>query len=206
MQIFIEDLSNIYSDEKAISQHLTFLSNEEKQSFDNKKRKKQQLQFLLGRFLLRTKLSEILGKKAKDIQIIKQTSGRLELKDNHSNINFNISHSNDLVALAIGNKPVGIDIEFMKQRDFYNIANSSFSEEEAKAIKNTTNDSDKMQLFYKYWTTKECLIKYQENKDKEPPIISFICADKYMLSIACEDNELTIITNHKFQQYSCLFL
>jgi 4'-phosphopantetheinyl transferase len=62
--------------------------------------------------------------------------------------NFSISHSKDLVAVALSKKEIGIDIEFEKKdRNFDLIKEKNFNLEE------------KPQNFYKVWTKKEAIFK-----------------------------------------------
>lgn len=64
---------------------------------------------------------------------------------------FNISHSENLIAVAVADSPVGVDIE--KKRDAnLKIAQRFFSEREKDFVK----DSDS---FFYVWTRKEALLK-----------------------------------------------
>ena len=117
---------------------------------DNKKTEK------LSRKELRNRQSEIgryivdrIGKEIfsiKDTEIIIENS---KPKYKNSNVHFSITHSNKIIAVAFDYYPVGIDIEYMKERDFkklsehYNI--------------NTYNKVE----FYKKWTKLEAEIKLQ---------------------------------------------
>lgn len=66
---------------------------------------------------------------------------------------FSISHSNDLVVLAISKNKVGVDLELIKNnRDYDVIKNKYFLEKE----KNLD--------FYSVWTNKESIFKYLNKK------------------------------------------
>lgn len=67
----------------------------------------------------------------------------------YSDIEFNISHSNKIVATAFDQFPIGIDVEFMKERDFEKLGKHY-----------GINTSDKTE-FYKKWTQLEAEIKLQ---------------------------------------------
>lgn len=92
----------------------------------------------------------------------------------NSNIHFNISHSNQIIIVAFDKYPLGIDIEFMKERDFeklgqhYNL--------------NTSNKTE----FYKKWTQLEAEIKIQ-SETKQTLTKEF--ENNYMLSIKSSNPE-----------------
>ncbi|MDL2246771.1 4'-phosphopantetheinyl transferase superfamily protein [Methanobrevibacter sp. OttesenSCG-928-K11] len=68
---------------------------------------------------------------------------------------FNISHSFNYVACGISNKPIGVDIEYIKPIDF-EITNMFFFKKEYDYILNSKN---KNEAFYKIWVLKESFAK-----------------------------------------------
>ncbi len=69
---------------------------------------------------------------------------------------FNISHSGLLVAVAVSDQPVGVDIEEVKERKgAQRIAKRFFSDRELNEL--TENSSE--ESFYRIWTAKEALCK-----------------------------------------------
>ncbi len=69
----------------------------------------------------------------------------------YPDIHFNISHCKNGLAVAVDNKPIGIDIE-------------SFREPNASLIKKTMNDEEAAQIhcpedFIRFWTMKEAVLK-----------------------------------------------
>ena len=73
-------------------------------------------------------------------------------KPKSDTIFFNVSHSENLVGIAIADKDVGLDIEYKNKERKEKLIKYTCSEEEIKLIK---EDSD----FYKLWTSKESLLK-----------------------------------------------
>ena len=73
-------------------------------------------------------------------------------KPKSDNIFFNVSHSENLVGIAIANIEVGLDIEFKNKERKDKFINYTCSDDEIKFIK---DESD----FYKLWTSKESLLK-----------------------------------------------
>lgn len=80
--------------------------------------------------------------------------------DNKNSINFNLSHSNELVLYAITkNRLLGIDIEYIRPMlDLNELAKRYFIKDEYKTIY-SVNAREKEKLFYKYWTCKEAYLK-----------------------------------------------
>lgn len=69
---------------------------------------------------------------------------------------FNGTHSKDLMAVAMSDNLVGIDGEFLKKRNFLDIAKEYFSFNEYKFLKSSL----KLEIdFYTIWTLKESYIK-----------------------------------------------
>lgn len=70
---------------------------------------------------------------------------------------FNISHSEDYAVIAISNKKVGIDIEYMREDfKFTNLLPDIYDDDEILSIENSPN---KKQAFYTLWTRKEAFVK-----------------------------------------------
>ena len=106
-------------------------------------------------------------------------------KFENADICFNISHSNNIVAVAFDSFPLGLDIEFMKDRDFklllerYNI------------------NSNNKEFFYQFWTEYEAKIKIQnETKQK----LSFKLEQNYMLSLFSSNPDEGIKTKLKIYE------
>ena len=117
MKLLISNIKN----EKAIlknSEYENILSKSELErvrKFSSQKRKNE---FILGRILLRAYLSKKLRKEEKDININVAKNGAILILEtlNNKQLFASISHSNDYVVVAIDYFPLGIDIEFKKER------------------------------------------------------------------------------------------
>ncbi|MBY6952134.1 4'-phosphopantetheinyl transferase family protein [Clostridium botulinum] len=78
--------------------------------------------------------------------------------NNVDKINFNITHSMNVIGICITKHLVGIDIEYMdKGVDYKNIINSLFNENDRRVV---AKESD---IFFKYWVAKEAYIKLGGN-------------------------------------------
>lgn len=98
--------------------------------------------------------------------------GKPYLKD-YINFYFNLSHTRNAIAVAISDKPVGVDIEKVGTAELI-IANRFFNESEVAYITKTEIDIDKR--FYEVWTKKEAYIKYI-GKGLSIPLNSFDTLD-----------------------------
>lgn len=76
---------------------------------------------------------------------------------NHENIHFNLSHSGKLVACAISDREVGLDVEIIDPTIDLNIAKNFFYNSEYENIMESENPSDE---FFSYWVLKESYMKY----------------------------------------------
>ncbi len=107
---------------------------------------------ILGRVLLNRAL---IDKRAGDytVEYVANEKPRLITE---SGLYFNISHSGDLVALALSDREVGCDIQEIRP---YNpkVAKRNYSEKETEFIENS---EDKDKSFIRFWALKESVLKY----------------------------------------------
>lgn len=73
------------------------------------------------------------------------------------NFFFSISHSGEYAACVVGDVPVGVDIQ-QKRATKANIAKRFFKEEEKIKIENEPLEK-RDEMFFRYWTGKECYLK-----------------------------------------------
>ena len=118
---------------------------------------KDRASFILRRTALRTLLSRYTGIPASEIEFIAGKNKKPELKSELNNIRFNVSHSGDLILIAISASEVGVDIERIETGFNYSeILKHSFSEQEINQIEHAY---DSRGHFFRLWTRKEALTK-----------------------------------------------
>ena len=76
---------------------------------------------------------------------------------NYEHIYFNLSHSGKMVACAISDREVGIDVEYNDPTIDLNIAKNYFYNMEYESIMKSETPQDE---FFKYWVLKESYMKY----------------------------------------------
>ena len=86
-----------------------------------------------------------------------ETNGKPFLKGVEG-FNFNISHSEDLVMVAVSENETGCDIEKITETDL-DIAKKFFFREEYENIAALPASEERNELFFRYWTLKESFMK-----------------------------------------------
>lgn len=121
--------------------------------------KKNSVNFLATRALLRLVLSHYTGLNAQDLLFARGAHGKPFLSNSSANIHFNLSHSDNLAVLAVSAQgEVGVDIESISERDYLKIAKRYFHENELQAL-HECSVKEREILFYKFWTLKEAFFK-----------------------------------------------
>lgn len=112
--------------------------------------------WMRSRALLRMGLAERLGMTAREVVLVAEAGGKLRAGGT-GRVEFNLSHSGDFMALALGEVPVGIDIEvWQPDLPVADLAGHEFRPEEAAAI---VASAEPLRLFYQLWTAKEAVMK-----------------------------------------------
>lgn len=121
---------------------------------------KDQRRFIGARGILRQILGAYLQKPPHSLQFLYGTNGKPTMACSEDPLQFNISHSDNMVLYAIThNRNIGIDLERIQEDvDIEEIANRFFSEAEIVSMQQLT-ESKRNELFFQYWTRKEALIK-----------------------------------------------
>ncbi|WP_061996348.1 4'-phosphopantetheinyl transferase superfamily protein [Clostridium sp. ATCC 25772] len=116
--------------------------------------------FAITHGLLRILISKYLNLSNNKIKFEKDLYGKPKVVIDDKNINFNISHSNNLIAFAFSNSAtIGIDVEYNKNiNDFNDIVTNYFHELEIENF-NKVSNLKKQDIFYRYWTQKEAFLK-----------------------------------------------
>lgn len=114
--------------------------------------------FFASRFALRSVLSSLLSTDPREINLSYTKGGKPYLLDSH--VNFNITHSERVFAVAIAlGVQIGIDIERMdRELDVVKMLPLLFSPAEQTLIENC-EPFHRKRLFIDYWTKKEALLK-----------------------------------------------
>lgn len=137
------------------------LSDEERGRMARFLRAADQERFLAGRGLLRALLGSCLGMPPKVIHFATGPRGKPLLATGQGRpLHFNVSHSGDLVAIALSTTfEVGVDVEEEgRLSDWQPVADRILSPRE-KAEMDTVPDRDRPRAFLNAWTRKEAILK-----------------------------------------------
>jgi 4'-phosphopantetheinyl transferase len=111
--------------------------------------------FVAGRGALRRILGERTGQDAHKLVFLEGDGGKPALR-NHPSVHFNLSHSGDVVLIALGPEPLGVDIEAMRELDHRALAGMNFHPDEIAGMDAQPNPRA---AFFQLWTHKEAFLK-----------------------------------------------
>lgn len=116
--------------------------------------------FITGRGLLRTILGRYLDVPPQDVQFVQGPYGKPELHGTDSTLRFNLSHSDDLLLLAVTHaRALGIDLELMRHDvPFQTLADYYFKPEDAWDLR-LLPPAQRAGKFYDLWTRSEAQLK-----------------------------------------------
>ncbi|MBN2000898.1 4'-phosphopantetheinyl transferase superfamily protein [candidate division KSB1 bacterium] len=139
---------------------LQILPEDEAERFRKYRQKQHRDSFLIRRGFLRIILSRYLKKDPAKIRFSSNSFGKPVVVGNNDRINFSLSHSKELIILALTlEKLVGADIQYNEPSvKFMNIATRFFSDTEIRQLELKSPDR-RLAAFYRLWTGKEAYIK-----------------------------------------------
>lgn len=161
IDIYLVEPQSLSSD--ILSQYQQIISREESDKAQKKYSDNGKRDALITRGLVRSVLSQYADIDATDWQFDKGWNGKpfiQEVNSQPTELEFNLSHAHQLIALAITKStPVGIDVEYTKRKsDTKKLAPRYFSAAETAALQSLPDD-EQQSGFYDYWTLKESYIK-----------------------------------------------
>lgn len=118
-------------------------------------------QFVVGRGVLRHRLGNLLGIEPADVAFQLDRYGRLALAPpEQSRIGFNVTHTDGMVAVAIGSEPgIGIDAErFREDFPHLEVARHAFPAASTRALEEL-KESEREARFFEYWVLLEAYAK-----------------------------------------------
>lgn len=113
--------------------------------------------FIVSRGALRHIIGKYLKQSPSTVEFGIGGNNKPYIKSGHPiNLQFNMSHSGDIILLAISDSAIGADIEFINRSfGFGEVLADNFSVDEISYIKN----ADSVTRFFRLWTCKEALTK-----------------------------------------------
>jgi 4'-phosphopantetheinyl transferase len=116
--------------------------------------------FICGRGLLRRILGRYLEIDPRELRFAEGPHGKPELTGLHTSLRFNLSHSDDLMLLAVTHtRAVGIDLELMRDNmPVETLADYYFEPEDAWRLR-LLPPTQRVWKFYELWTSTEARLK-----------------------------------------------
>lgn len=119
------------------------------------------IRFVNTRYLIRKILARYLSIDHNEVEFKYNIYGKPQIKNNFpSNIEFNISHSQDIIVCVFSCNPIGVDLENIHYDIDTNMLQDSniFTINELHLLQNSSF-KEKIIMFYKLWTCKEAHLK-----------------------------------------------
>lgn len=118
------------------------------------------VRYICGRGLLRTILSRYLNADPRDLSFVEGSHGKPELTGINSSLRFNLSHSDDLMLLAVTHaRAIGVDLEVIRENvPVETLADYYFEPEEAWGLR-LLPPPQRIWRFYELWTSAEARLK-----------------------------------------------
>lgn len=115
--------------------------------------------YISAHAMLRKVLSDCTGKQPQDLEFREGPFGKPYLS-NHRHIRFNLSHSKDLIAVAVTlNREIGVDVEKCVPFDgITNMAKRTMTDKEYQRFLDL-DKTRQTQFFYTCWVRKEAIVK-----------------------------------------------
>ena len=117
--------------------------------------------FLLGCTMVRRLVAERFSLPAANVRLDRTCPdcGKPHGRVRAEGVELSVTHSGDLVGVAIGDHPVGLDVEKINpDLDIDGVARMSLSPEELNELERY-DGIDKARRFTQYWTRKEAVVK-----------------------------------------------
>jgi 4'-phosphopantetheinyl transferase len=190
LEVYAVELKNEV-DKNLYEKALCYIPEKKEKKIKRFLRYEDSLKTLIGEVLIRKIIMTKL-KLAYDEIILKTNEFGKPYLENYDEFHFNISHSGKWVVCAVSDKPVGIDVEKIKDINI-KIADRFFSKEEAEDLYKK-EESERLKYFFDLWTLKESYIK-ADGRGLNIPLDSF--------SFKIKDEEIIFETQNNLK--NCFF-
>ena len=168
------------------------LSADEKRRAERYYSQRRAHQFILGRALLRLLLSRYLDVDPWDISLSVDAYGKPSVS-RLSGVDFNVSHSGDLVCLAFSrNRRLGIDVEQLDSLMGDDRVTRRVLAPRERSELASLPESDRLSVFYRRWVLKEAYLKARGtgfSTDPRSVELSMTCDDVAPHRIAGDESE-----------------
>ena len=141
---------------------LSLLTDPEKERATRFRHEGAKTQFVIGHGIIHLLLKQYLDTDYEGISFEESEHHKpfIRLQDGTRPLEYNLSHCEDYLAIAIGSKSQGIDIEKHRYlKDLAGISRQVFTEKEIEIVFSSTDQDHQVEAFFKFWTCKEAVLK-----------------------------------------------
>jgi len=117
------------------------------------------VRYVLAHAMLRTLLARRLAAAPAGIAFTTGQNGKPRLDQPGSGIAFNISHGDGVVALAFARRPVGVDLEAVRDNLAFNEIGRRFFQPDELRYLESGGGAEVRNRFFRLWTRKEAVLK-----------------------------------------------
>lgn len=160
VHLWLTSIANVH--ERTLDSYINILSATEQEKLNQLQLPKQRCQFLVSTAVLRLVLSKYVPQiKPGDWEFNRNEHGKpyIANQNSHCSLQFNLSHSKDLIALAIANTAIGVDVENISRPiDPLPLAKRYFTVDEYNLIRKLSKNAQRNK-FLQIWTLKEAYVK-----------------------------------------------
>ena len=132
----------------------SLLSSQKKKRVDAYRFERDKILSVCANMLAKKMIAKHCSKAPENIEILTSSNGKPYVKN--SDIEFNISHSGEMVACALSDTPIGVDIEKVREIDD-KLIDFVCTADEKKYV--CEKDETKQPRFFEIWTAKEAFFK-----------------------------------------------
>jgi len=137
------------------------LSSEERDRADRFRRAQDRRAFTAAHALVRLALAKALGERPERLAFFAAPGGKPMLRHAPSRVDFNLSHTNGSVAVAVSDGAVGIDVESTRRSTIIglDLAQTAFGTRAAAALGPDPANPAWQHAFFSAWTAREAVLK-----------------------------------------------
>ena len=157
----------VYVDQRNIlpARCVEVLDIHEKNRYDQYPEASKKREFLIGRLFLKHILAQYTERYPTRIKILLDNQRKPFLQDHIFHIN--LSHSHNVYACLIGQKPLGVDVEYVLREPLKNHFSHVFTDAEIRTLQ-SLKETEKGNYFFQLWTMKEAFWKAWKNQENLP--------------------------------------
>ncbi|KAG7191159.1 hypothetical protein KM043_007180 [Ampulex compressa] len=153
--------------EKEFSYAISCIQLEEKQRLGRFVYKKDVRASLAGRLMMRKFINDYTHIPYDEIVFLRDENNKPILKNEFSNISFNISHQGNYTVLAGETRDIKLGVDVMKLEytggrqlsEFFRLMNRTFTTSEWEEITGPVLQQEQIQMFCRHWALKESYVK-----------------------------------------------